>query len=131
MPGGGWFVQELTRQVLLYILIIYNMENWNDRLALAEGFEWDEGNITKNWERHRVSHVECEELFFNRPIVVRKDEPHSSTEKRFFVLGKTDMERLLFIVFTMRGNKIRIISARDMNRKEKKVYEQIQKDTQV
>ncbi len=107
------------------------MKDWTDILSFAEVFEWDEGNIKKNWERHRVSHIECEEIFFNRPIIVKKDEPHSTSEDRYFVLGKTDAGRLLFIVFTLRGNKIRIISARDMNRKERKIYEETQKDTQV
>jgi hypothetical protein len=107
------------------------MKDWTDILSFAEDFEWDEGNIKKNWERHRVSHIECEEIFFNRPIIVKKDEPHSTSENRYFVLGKTDAGRLLFIVFTLRGNKIRIISARDMNRKEREIYEETQKDTQV
>ncbi len=107
------------------------MKDWTDILSFAEDFEWDEGNIKKSWERHRVSHIECEEIFFNRPIIVKKDEPHSTSEDRYFVLGKTDAGRLLFIVFTLRGNKIRIISARDMNRKERKIYEETQEDTQV
>ena len=107
------------------------MKDWTDILSFAEDFEWDEGNIKKNWERHRVSHIECEEIFFNRPIIVKKDEPHSTSEDRYFVLGKTDAGRLLFIVFTLRGNKIRIISARAMNRKERRIYEETQEDTQV
>jgi uncharacterized DUF497 family protein len=107
------------------------MKDWTDILSFAEDFEWDEGNIKKNWERHRVSHIECEEIFFNRPIIVKKDEPHSTSEHRYFVLGKTDAGRLIFIVFTLRGNKIRIISARNMNRKERKIYEKTQEDTQV
>lgn len=107
------------------------MKDWTDILSFAEDFEWDEGNIKKNWARHRVSHIECEEIFFNRPIIVKKDEPHSTSEDRYFVLGKTDVAILLFIVFTLRGNKIRIISARDMNRKERKIYEETQEDTQV
>ena len=107
------------------------MKDWTDILSFAEDFEWDEGNIKKNRERHRVSHIECEEIFLNRPIIVKKDEPHSRSEDRYFTLGKTDAGRLLFIVFTLRGNKIRIISARDMNRKERKIYEETQEDTQV
>jgi uncharacterized DUF497 family protein len=107
------------------------MNDWADILSLAEGFEWDEGNVKKNWEKHQVSHIECEEIFFNPPIIVRKDDPHSTKEDRYFVLGKTDTDRLLFVVLTMRSNKIRIISARDMNRKERRIYEQTQEDTQV
>jgi len=107
------------------------MNDRADIVSLAEGFEWDEGNIRKNWEKHRVSHIECEEVFFNSPVIVRKDAQHSTEEDRYFVLGRTDTERLLFLVFTMKRNKIRIISARDMNRKERKTYEQTQEDTQV
>jgi|SRR3989304_3231979 uncharacterized DUF497 family protein len=102
-----------------------------DILSNLTGFEWDEGNITKNWEKHDVTHIECEEVFFNNPLVVKKDEPHSIAEPRYYVLGKTNSRRLLFLVFTARGNKIRIISARDMNKKERKTYEQAEKDTEV
>jgi uncharacterized protein len=107
------------------------MKDWTDIISFAEDFEWDERNIKKNWERHRVSYVECEEIFFNRPIIVNKDEPHSTSEDRYFVLGNTDAGRLLFSVFTMRSNKMRIISARDMNRKERKIYEEAQENTKV
>jgi len=107
------------------------MKDWADIVFFAEDFDWDEGNIEKNWERHRVSHIECEEIFFNRPITVKKDDPHSTSEGRYFVLGRTDTDRLLFIVFTLRGNEIRLILARDMNRKERKIYEETQEDTQV
>ena len=101
-------------------------------LSRVEGFEWDKGNIKKNWERHKVSRIECEEVFFNKPLVVKEDKPHSMAEDRYYVLGKTDNERLLFIVLTLRGNKIRVISARDMNRKERKLYyEEIEKGTKI
>ncbi|MDA8242284.1 MAG: BrnT family toxin [Nitrospiraceae bacterium] len=107
------------------------MKDWTDILDSIEGFEWDEGNINKNWERHGVSHVECEEIFFNSPVIVKGDALHSASEDRYFVLGKTDTDRLLFVVFTVRGARIRIISARDMNRKERTIYAQTQKDTEV
>ncbi|MEK6682343.1 MAG: BrnT family toxin [Nitrospirota bacterium] len=100
-------------------------------LSNVEGFDWDEWNIEKNWLKHRVTHVECETVFFNAPLIVRKDEPHSVLENRYFALGRTDNRRLLFVVFTIRRNKIRIISARDMSKKEKKAYEQIEKDTKI
>ena len=104
----------------------------NGLLSYIEGFEWDKGNIGKNWERHKVTNIECEEVFFNEPLIVTKDEPHSIVEVRYFVLGKTDKERLLFIVFTIRGKKIRIISARDMSKKERRIYyEQIKEDSQI
>lgn len=70
--------------------------------------------------------------FFNEPLIVTKDEPHSIVEVRYFVLGKTDKERLLFIIFTIRGKKIRIISARDMSKKERRIYyEQIKENSQI
>lgn len=87
-------------------------------------FEWDRGNLTKNWDKHQVSHLESEQAFFNQPIIIQKDAIHSQSEERWFLLGKTDRERLLMIVFTVRNKKIRVISARPMSRKERKIYEQ-------
>ncbi|MHB1390117.1 MAG: BrnT family toxin [Thermoleophilia bacterium] len=92
-------------------------------VAKCEGFQWDKGNLLKNWEKHEVSASECEQIFFNQPFVVAEDKKHSAKEGRFFALGQTDTGRLLFIVFTIRGNLIRVISARDMNSKERKVYQ--------
>jgi len=86
-------------------------------------FEWDDGNARKNWLRHRVSQTECEQVFFNRPLVVAQDEVHSDEEIRFYALGQTDAGRLLFIVYTLRGERVRVISARDMTRREQKEYE--------
>ena len=98
----------------------------NDLILNCEGFEWDQGNSEKNWILHQVARSECEQVFFNEPLIVVDDTKHSQTEKRWFVLGKTDTELLLFIVFTIRNKLIRIISARDMNKKEKEIsYEQI------
>jgi len=103
-----------------------------DILSRVEGFDWDKGNIKKNWERHRVTHIECEEVFFNKPLVVKEDKRQSRGEDRYYVLGKTDNERLLFVVFTIRDNKIRVISARDMSRRERRLfYEQIEKGTKI
>jgi uncharacterized DUF497 family protein len=87
------------------------------------GFEWDLGNITKNAAKHDVSCREAEEIFFNQPLIVAPDPAHSRTEPRFRVLGRTDANRLLHLNFTPRGDKIRIISARPMNRKERTLYE--------
>ena len=89
----------------------------------TDGFVWDEGNILKNWEKHSVSHLEAEQVFFNQPLLVNSDDQHSESENRWYVLGKTDAQRPLFVVFTLRGTKIRVISARDMSRKERKIYE--------
>ncbi|HCC69247.1 MAG TPA: hypothetical protein DEP99_05110 [Nitrospiraceae bacterium] len=97
-----------------------------------EGFEWDEGNISKSWIKHGVTYFECEEVFFNEPLIVKIDKVHSGEEDRYYVLGKTDMERLLFIVFTIRGKRIRVISARDTNKKERRLYyETVKKDTEI
>ena len=95
----------------------------SDTIADLTGFQWDEGNLLKNWEKHRVSAVECEQVFFNKPVLAVPDEQHSDTEARFYILGQTDTGRKLFVVFITRGNLIRVISARDMNRKERKIYE--------
>ncbi len=95
-------------------------------------FDWDKGNKNKNWEGHKVTDNECEEIFFNLPLIKGTDIKHSIIEERFYVLGKTDRGRLLFIIFTVRNNKIRIISARDMTRKEREVYyEHKEKDIKV
>jgi uncharacterized DUF497 family protein len=98
-------------------------------LSKCIGFNWDEGNLLKNWEKHRVSVSECEQVFFNRPLVSRPDAEHSSDESRLYVLGQSDSGRHLFIVFTVRNNLIRIISARDMNRKERSAYKYHEKNT--
>jgi uncharacterized DUF497 family protein len=88
------------------------------------GFDWDEGNTRKN-EKHGVTMAEAEQLFFNAPLLVLEDSKHSDQEPRFHALGKTDDSRLLHITFTVRhnGEKVRVISARDMHRKERVIYE--------
>ncbi len=96
--------------------------DWAERLAECEGFQWDAGNSTKLWDRHRVKPTECEELFFNRPLIVENDEKHSQREQRLYALGQTDEGRFLFVVCTIRNRLIRVISARDMSRRERKVY---------
>lgn len=93
-----------------------------DIINRISGFDWDEGNIYKNWERHQVSQIECEEIFFNDPLILKEAYSQLQGEKRYFALGKTDLKRLLFIVFTVRNNKIRVISARDMSKKERRAY---------
>ena len=91
-------------------------------------FEWDEGNKTKNWFKHKVLWQECEDIFFNEPFLVNSDVKHSEKEERYQALGHTNIGRLLFISFTIRKGRIRVISAREMNRKERKVYNE-QKET--
>ena len=97
------------------------MDIW-ERLSSATGFDWDKANLHKNWEKHQVSPFECEQVFFNRPLVVHVSQGRTADEERFYSLGKTDSERMLFLVFTMRGNQIRVISARPMSREERKEY---------
>jgi uncharacterized DUF497 family protein len=95
---------------------------WTERLAECEGFQWDAGNSTKIWDRHRVMPTECEELFLNRPLVVAGNEKHSASEERSYALGQTESGRLMFAVFTIPARLIRVISARDMSRRERRVY---------
>jgi uncharacterized DUF497 family protein len=92
-----------------------------DNLSV-DGFDRDEGNIDKNWKKDQVSNSECEELFFNLPLMMADDQIHSLDEKRYYSLGHTNANRWLFIAFTIRENKIRVISARDMSQKERKIY---------
>jgi uncharacterized DUF497 family protein len=91
-------------------------------LATSSGFEWDSGNIDKIWQKHQVEPHEAEEVFFNKPLLLLPDEGHSATEQRFSAIGKTDESRLLFITWTSRAPLIRVISARPMSRKERKMY---------
>lgn len=86
------------------------------------GFQWDAGNLLKNWERHDVSDGESEQVFFNEPLLLFPDLRHSRQEDRYLALGRTDADRLLIVVFTVRADLIRVISARDMNRKERREY---------
>jgi len=106
------------------------METLNKKhLCNCTGFDWDEGNTSKNWLKHKVSPSECEQVFFNQPLVVQGDPKHSKNEERYYALGQTDLKRTLFVAFTVRNKLIRVISARDMNRKERRVYNDEQKNT--
>jgi uncharacterized DUF497 family protein len=89
-------------------------------------FDWDDGNAEKNWLRHRVSQSESEQVFFNRPLAIAQDDLHSEGERRYFALGRTDANRLLFIAYTIRRDKVRVISARDMTPRERREYEHTQ-----
>ena len=91
-------------------------------LQECTGFQWDVGNRDKNWLKHKVSNSECEQIFFNQPIIVTRDLKHSDREIRFYALGQTDLGRKLFVVFTIRNKEIRVISARDMSRNERELY---------
>lgn len=90
------------------------------------GFDWDGGNSRKSHTKHGVSQFEAEQVFFNEPLLVLVDEKHSQHEPRYHALGKTNDSRMLHITFTLRtrGSLVRIISAREMHNKERRVYEQ-------
>jgi hypothetical protein len=94
-----------------------------EKLLQFTGFEWSRGNVEKNWLRHKVSPVECEQVFFNKALIA-EDVKHSQREKRYYALGLTDDKRLLFVAFTTRKNLIRVVSVRDMSKKERKIYEE-------
>ena len=91
-------------------------------LARVTGFKWDEGNTPKVLGRHGVEPGECEQAFFGFPFIVSFDAKHLGHEQRWHALGKTGPGRHLFVVFTLRGSSIRVLAARDMNRKERSVY---------
>jgi len=88
----------------------------------VEGFEWDKGNSAKNEVKHGVTDRECEEILFIKPLVVA-GSPKGGREIRYVALGRTHGSRLLTVVFTVRDNRIRVISARPMSRNERRVYE--------
>lgn len=94
-----------------------------EKLSRCEGFEWDAGNAAKIWDRHGVAPGEVEHVFFNRPLVATVDLAHLSAEPRFLALGQTGAGRRLFVVFTFRRRLIRVISARDMSRRERQEYD--------
>jgi uncharacterized protein len=104
------------------MFIVHKCMNLYRRLAECTGFEWDEGNDVKNWLKHDVTPWECEQIFFNRPFLVLPDEKHSLSEPRCYALGMTDAGRLLFVAFTIRGENIRVISAREMTMRERRRY---------
>jgi len=90
---------------------------WNG----LERFEWDKGNL-EHIRKHQVDAAECEQVLFNRPLVINEDETHSQTEERFRAFGQTDAGRLLFMIFTVRNNQVRVISARDQSNKERREF---------
>jgi uncharacterized protein len=98
-------------------------------LRACTGFDWDEGNTEKNWVKHKVSRPECEQIFFNHPVIVAADQKHSKAESRYYALGQSDRGRRLFVVFAIRGYLIRVISARPMSRTERRLYDQEENST--
>lgn len=111
----------------MYCTIIYIpnvMEHAVYDFNTIVGFDWDDGNRLKNWVKHQVDYRECEEIFFNQPLVIGYDTNHSIYDSRFFALGRSDVGRTLALIFTVRNDKIRVFSARDQSKKERKIYEQ-------
>lgn len=98
---------------------------YNIDLSDIDSFDWDDGNKSKNETKHSVNNKESEEVFFNKPIFFFTDQKHSDIEQRILVYGKTDSSRYLTLVFTKRASRIRIISVRDMNKKERTKYEKL------
>ena len=88
-------------------------------------FDWDRGNAEKSWARHGVSRAEAEEVFFNRPVLLAEDGKHSTRERRYNLLGLSNGGRLLSVIFTVRQNLVRVISARPMSRKERSHYAKV------
>src|SRR5579863_8336813 len=109
------------RSVYVHRILMVVAER-RDPLDNCAGFEWDDANGQKNWERHQVTREEAEDVFFNEPLVVRGDIRHSQREKRYYALGQTSRGRPLFVAFTIRRKLIRVIPVRDMNRKEQDFY---------
>ena len=102
-----------------------------DFLENFEGFIWDTGNHIKNVLKHSVSNEECEAIFVNRFGIVFDDVRHSIQEARYIIIGPTGESRILTISFTIRNNFVRVISARDASRKERKIYEETFKTAQI
>lgn len=103
------------------------MAKSRDTLNECVGFDWDDANTIKNWERHQVTPEEAEDVFFNEPLIVRSDIRHSQGEKRYYALGQTESGQRLFVSFTVRRKLIRVISVRDMNDKEQAIYDTSEK----
>jgi uncharacterized protein len=109
----------------VYDCNIQIMLNWGQ----VKGFDWDSGTARKSADKHGVSQAEAEQVFFNKPLLLVPDPEHSGDEQRYHALGRTDEGRTLHVTFTLRvsGTLIRVISARDMHRKERIFYEQASK----
>lgn len=94
-------------------------------LSEVTGFDWDDGNSRKSLDKHNVSQLEAEQVFADSRLFLARGVKHSQDEVRYHALGRTIENRLSHVTFTLRANgtKIRVISARDMNRKERGLYE--------
>lgn len=101
------------------------MRDLDELIGVLGGFEWDASNAQKSWVSHRVTRAESEEVFFNLPVFVLEDAKHSGRERRYNVLGRTNADRLLSVIFTIRGDRVRVSSARPMSRKERTAYDHV------
>lgn len=115
----------MTRPNFVYIMYIQLDLEYMGFINLpdAVAFQWDEANEEKIWVKHRVSKEEAEDTFYDTKRIFFDDIKHSKQEKRYIILGKTKKRRVLFVAFTLRNKKIRIVSARPINRKEVALYE--------
>ena len=98
-------------------------------LENCQGFQWDKGNSLKNWLKHGVAQRDAEQAFLNEPLLLLEDKKHLEHEDRFLAFGRTDEGRRILIAFTIRERWIRVISARDMNKKERSNYEKFETNT--
>lgn len=94
-------------------------------LSKVKGFQWDKGNVDKSYQKHGITPNEAEEVFLDENILLLEDIKHSKQEERFEAIGKIVKDKILFLAFTIRKNKIRIISARIANKKERRQYEKV------
>ena len=96
------------------------------------GFEWDEWNIDKSYKKHGIRPDEAEEVFLDKDVKIERDIKHQEKEERYIAIGKTIEDKILFVVFTMRNNAVRIISGRRSHKKERRLYEEsIKKNSKV
>lgn len=101
-------------------------------LSKITGFEWDKGNIDKNYQKHGIAPNETEQVFTDEDVQVERDIKHQEKEKRYIAIGKNAVDRILFVVFTLRKHKIRVISARVADQKERRLYEEaVKKNSQI
>lgn len=100
------------------------------QLLDCRSFEWDEANSRKILLRHQVTRTECEQVFFSTRLLIADDIKHSESEPRHLAMGETVAGRRLFVVFTIRGKRIRVISARDMSRRERRWFARGQEETE-
>lgn len=118
---SSYTTQHHIRGLDTQFMYIYHMYMTQEK---SKEFEWDSGNIDKNYEKHGVSPNEAEEVFLDRSVIIVPDIVHSYKEVRLIAIGLSGSKHILFVVFTRRAQGIRIISARRANKKERRLYEE-------